>query len=190
MDSKEYLSRIHSEILTVMDEVVRVCKKNNLRYYLIGGTLLGAVRHGGFIPWDDDLDIAMPRDDFETFIKIAPQELRYPFELQWTTTNKEYWLQFAKVCNTNTLFDERSYHKCNRSFGVFVDIFALDRTVGFSEELVCRKNKIVRLMTMMRTRLGITENPRKIDRILNVVAAPLSIRFMHNVMTRDRKSVV
>ena len=75
MEHNEYIKRIHEEILKVMDEIDRICRDQGLQYYLIGGTLLGAVRHGGFIPWDDDLDIAMPREDYETFLAICPSVL-------------------------------------------------------------------------------------------------------------------
>ena len=64
------LKKLHSIEIEILDEFVRICNKHNLQYFLIGGTLLGAVRHKGFIPWDDDLDVAMPRNDYENFLKI------------------------------------------------------------------------------------------------------------------------
>lgn len=70
-NKETYLRKLHSDILVVMDEIDRLCTKYHLRYYLIGGTLLGAIRHQGFIPWDDDLDIVMPRDDYEKFIQLC-----------------------------------------------------------------------------------------------------------------------
>lgn len=61
--------------LKILKEVVRICEKHSLEYFAIDGTLLGAVRHGGFIPWDDDVDIGLPRDSFERFVELAPKEL-------------------------------------------------------------------------------------------------------------------
>ena len=66
----EYLNKLHDDIISIMDEIDNICRKNTLYYYLICGSLLGAIRHKGFIPWDDDLDIVMPREDFDKFISI------------------------------------------------------------------------------------------------------------------------
>ena len=131
-DSSVYLQKLHEEILDIMDEVVRVCQKNNLRYYIVGGTLLGAVRHKGFIPWDDDLDIAMPRDDFERFIELSRSELNPSYYLEWITTNPIYWNSFPKVCKKNTLFLQRT-NTANQ--GIFVDIFPLDYSPQYSRKL-------------------------------------------------------
>ena len=69
------MNEIQQKILEIFIEIDKICVKHDLRYYAIGGTCLGAVRHQGFIPWDDDLDIAMPDKDFELFMDIAPKEL-------------------------------------------------------------------------------------------------------------------
>ncbi|MCI9312299.1 MAG: hypothetical protein HFE68_02930, partial [Erysipelotrichaceae bacterium] len=114
--------------IEILDEVVRICEKYNLRYYLIYGTLIGAVRHKGFIPWDDDLDIGMPRDDFEKFLKIAPNELKDHFFLQTPESDEGYWLVFAKVRKNHTLFLENSMSGVSPSVhkGIFIDIFPQD----------------------------------------------------------------
>lgn len=144
MNRKEYyLNQLHSDILLVMDEIDRVCKKNHLRYYLIGGTLLGAIRHKGFIPWDDDLDIVMPREDMEKLVDIASKELNSNFHLEWITTNKNYWCIFSKICMNNTIFDEGKM-KNIEPMGIFVDIFPLDSTGGYFPELEKIKRKLQR----------------------------------------------
>lgn len=141
MEINNYLNKLHSELLSIMKEIDRVCSENNLHYYLAEGTLLGAVRHQGFIPWDDDLDIAMPRKDFDIFIRIANDSLGNSYDLQWYTTNKEYWQVFAKVVKKGTLFKEPGIKKFT-PLGIFIDIFPLDLAPAFSNRLTRRKTWI------------------------------------------------
>ena len=129
----KYIKKLHQDILLIMDEIDRVCKIHNLQYYLMCGSCLGAVRHKGFIPWDDDMDIAMPREDFNRLIKIASDptnqnggsSLRDSFYLRWITTEKDYNQTFAKVCLRNTIFQENRSQN-NQKAGIFVDVFPLD----------------------------------------------------------------
>lgn len=124
--STENLNKLHAVQVEILDEIVKICKKNNLNYFLIGGTLLGAVRHQGFIPWDDDLDVAMPRKDYERFISICKSELSNKYYLQHISTDKKYWQNFAKIRKNNTLFDEKMVENIETHKGIFVDIFPLD----------------------------------------------------------------
>lgn len=112
----------------IMNEIDRVCRENGLRYSLAYGTLLGAVRHGGFIPWDDDVDIMMPREDYERLRAIWPEKANKGFILEDETMYDDYVNNFAKIRKNHTTFLQfevertRSYHK-----GFFVDIFPGDR---------------------------------------------------------------
>ena len=141
MDNSIYLNKLHMELLSIIDEFDRVCSENDLCYYLAEGTLLGAIRHHGFIPWDDDLDVAMPRKDFDRFIRIAKDTLGSSFELQWSTTNKEYWQVFAKVVKKGTLFKEPGLKKFS-PLGIFIDVFPLDSAPSYSRKLERRKTWI------------------------------------------------
>ena len=124
--SDNNLKKLHEVQIEILDEIVRICNKHNLTYFLIYGTLIGAVRHKGFIPWDDDLDIGMPREDYEKFIKIAKKELDNKYYLQDISTDKEYWQNFIKIRKNNTLFDESTLENINTHKGIFVDIFPFD----------------------------------------------------------------
>lgn len=116
----EEIKKIEIEALQA---VHMFCQEHNLRYYLWGGTLLGAIRHDGFIPWDDDIDIAMPREDFEIFLKSfdAPD-----YGVSHCTTNKLHPYWHAKVYHKGTAKLESVYRKHNFFLGVDVDIFLLD----------------------------------------------------------------
>jgi len=122
------LKKLQDTQIEIMKEIVRICEKHNLRYFLIYGTLIGAIRHKGFIPWDDDLDIGMPRDDYEKFIKVANQELGSAYYLQSTEKEPYYWLPFIKIRKNNTIFEEPSFSRMPESVhkGIFVDIFPFD----------------------------------------------------------------
>lgn len=134
MDQQEYLDRVHSDILCVMDEIDRICRLHHIKYYLCGGSLLGAVRHKGFIPWDDDLDIVMPRDDMNKFVKICETELHEDFQLEWFGSPKGYYQYFPKVSLKHTLFEQENVLDKFQS-GIFVDIFPLDLSPEYSPSL-------------------------------------------------------
>lgn len=114
-------------MLEILQEIHKICVENNLTYWLEAGTLLGAVRHKGFIPWDDDSDVSMPRADYEKFLKIAQEKLPEDMFLQTQDTDKEYPLSWAKIRKNGTLLVEtgetgnEKYHH-----GIFVDIFPYD----------------------------------------------------------------
>lgn len=119
------LRRVQLEELKIAKEIKRVCEISGINYFLIGGTLLGAVRHKGFIPWDDDMDIGMLRADYEKFCAIAPKLLRECYILQTWHTDKNFPLSFGKVRKRRTVFlEEKS--KSLKENGFFVDIFPYD----------------------------------------------------------------
>lgn len=123
----ELLRNLQMTELEMLLEVDRICKKNNIRYFLDGGTLLGAVRHDGFIPWDDDVDIVMLRKEYERFYKACQKELDTErFFLQDYRTDKNYLWGFSKMRRNNTVFlrEGQEHVKCHT--GVCIDIFPCD----------------------------------------------------------------
>ena len=121
------IDRMQKRMLEVLEVIDDICARHNIPYWLSGGSMLGAVRHQGFIPWDDDLDIEMLRPDFEKLMRILPSELPNHLALQWHTTDKNYFFQFAKVRDRNSeLFERNGYDKVWKEHGIFVDIFPLE----------------------------------------------------------------
>ena len=95
MEIDSRLRKLQMAELEILKEFVRLCEAHGLQYYLVGGTLLGAVRHKGFIPWDDDIDVAMPRGDYDRFSQIAPKELDPRYFYQCPDTDPHYFLTYA-----------------------------------------------------------------------------------------------
>lgn len=120
------LKRVQEIELDILKEIIRVCEENGLTYFTVGGTTLGAVRHNGFIPWDDDIDIGFLREDYDRFIEIAPQKLKKGYTLQHFTTDKNMPGYFAKVRRDGTLFVEKNSRHLKIHHGVFVDIMPYD----------------------------------------------------------------
>lgn len=123
---KELLRKVQMVQLEIAKEIKRVCEENDIRYFLIGGSFLGAVRHQGFIPWDDDMDIGMLRADYEKFCRIAPQKLDKRYCLQTWHIDANYSLPFGKVLKRNTLYMENKKTRRLQENGIYVDIFPYD----------------------------------------------------------------
>ena len=163
-----------------MVEIDKACAKLGLHYYMVGGTLLGAVRHKGFIPWDDDLDIAMPRKDFDLFIKHCSSCLPKYLKLYWISTNKTYWYPFAKVEDTRTKFVEHSYQNLKEKHGIYVDIFPLDETNGYCPNLEKRKRKIYSLYVFRQNKVI----PTKRKTLKLFLSRFLSSGFLNKIQIR------
>lgn len=123
-DSLARLQEAEREILTVIDTI---CRENGIDYFIDGGTLLGAVRHGGFIPWDDDVDLGMPKADYDRFCEIAPALLPEGYSLHTSTNTKGFSPLWAKVFKDDTRFIDDNCAEAGCEQGIFVDIFPFCR---------------------------------------------------------------
>jgi lipopolysaccharide cholinephosphotransferase len=127
--TNETLRKLQLTDILILNEFVRICDKYELRYFLVGGTLIGAVRHKGFIPWDDDMDIGMPRVDYEKFAEISKTELNKDFFYQSPMIDKSYWRSFSRLRMNNTfLIESLDFNYCPPGYhrGIFIDIFPYD----------------------------------------------------------------
>lgn len=142
------LKKLQNEILDILVEVSNICEKNNIDYFIIGGTALGAIRHKGFIPWDDDIDIGMTRENYDKFLEIAQNSLSSNLFLQTPYTEKHTPFYYTKVRKKGTLFVEKYCRKLNIEHGVFIDIFPYDNIPD--DEIVYKKQlKKVKFFTQL-----------------------------------------
>lgn len=136
------MNPLQIKLLEMFNWLTDFLHKNNLRYYLIGGTMLGAVRHEGFIPWDDDIDIGMPRDDYERLIKLLEKPIEHYYIESPYGNAKDYLYGIAKFYDMNTSMTELTRKGIKR--GVFIDIFPLDGIGNKEDEAIRNYKKIDR----------------------------------------------
>ena len=118
------IEKLHKRILRILTSVDQMCHKHGLHYYIWAGTRLGAVRHNGFIPWDDDIDIAMPRPDYEQLIAHSREWLSEPMEFVCAENDKNYPLPFGKIQDASTTLVERMH--LHYLGGIYIDVFPID----------------------------------------------------------------
>lgn len=181
------LRRLQLTELEILDEIVRICENNDIHYYLVGGTLLGAIRHNGFIPWDDDLDIAMPRKDYLRFCELCKTQLDQKYFLHNAQTDDKYWLIFAKVRKKRTEINEANIKHLDTEKGIYVDIFPFDDAPQQKKRF---RTKIIKtLSTAIYNKRGISLKFTKKQKAVAFVLRPFSIKFLtilqNKLMTID-----
>lgn len=159
--TNEIKRQLQKEIFEIFLEVKRICEKLDIKYFIMGGTALGAVRHGGFIPWDDDFDIGMTRENYTKFLCHAPKELGAGYFLQTYQTEKHSPFYFSKVRKDHTQFTERYCRKLKIHQGIYIDIFPYDAVPDNEKErLQYYRNGRMRLNWYIAKEVtGISTNP-------------------------------
>lgn len=130
--------------MEILDKVDEICRANGIKYFLMSGSLIGAVRHKGFIPWDDDIDIMMTRENYELFAKIAQSALGDQYFFQNTYTDKTLYREHAQVRKNGTAMFVRNDYKKKYNRGVFIDIFICDKVPFDTEKIIKLRNEINR----------------------------------------------
>ncbi len=139
------IKKLQNVDLQILKEVVSICDDNGLTYYMIGGTFLGAIRHKGFIPWDDDIDIGMPRGDYEKFLEIGSSRLSSNLEIVNYKTSDDYQYYITRVRDKNTKLVEIRIGNESKYTHASIDIFPLD---GSPNNVLLRKLYYFRIMAL------------------------------------------
>ena len=157
----EELKKIQSLELEALHTIITVCEKCNIEYFLVGGSVLGAIRHDGFIPWDDDIDVGMTRDNYRRFLKEAPQLLPEKYYLQTPYNGDKNPYFYSKLRINGTKFVEYCNRQINMHHGVFVDIFPFDEVPDeeqLNKEQFEKVQKLIRLFSFRQVP-DISEKP-------------------------------
>jgi len=184
------LGEVHNILLAYLLEIDRICAKHNIKYFLAGGTLLGAIRHNGFIPWDDDADVMMLREDYDKFIKVVQSELPLNLFLQLPSTESLNHQVFAKIRINNTLLATQFTSKfLNMHNGIFVDILSQDKTG--SRKLSQKMHIYITLLTrsMVFNKWGNTEIKTGgrfpfMCKLLNIIKNILPMTFLEFIQNK------
>ena len=130
MGNRIPLSEIQDRVYKIFVEFDKICRKHNIKYSMEGGTLLGAVKYKNFVPWDDDIDVIMVREEYNKFLKIAPSELPKEYFLQSYNNVRQFPLNYAKLCDNDTCIYDYAYtHLTKMNHGIFIDIFPIDNVI-------------------------------------------------------------
>ena len=146
------LRKLQAVNLAMIKIFIGICKKHHLCYYALGGTLLGAVRHQGFIPWDDDVDIGMPRPDYERFLKIAENELPEGYRLRTIDVDDEYRTYFVKIEDTNVRLMREYYAKnavVQKAVYAWIDVMPIDGAPDGQAALAAHVDKLKQMRRMI-----------------------------------------
>lgn len=193
MKKIESIEELQALLLEIGMEFHRICVKNNIPYYMLGGTQLGASRHKGFIPWDDDMDFGIPRDQYERFLSIAQKELASQYTLRTIDNSSYIFNGMAKIELNTTVIKEQFAADNNDSIGVFIDVFPLDNTNN--DFRLFSKNRLIPLTGRFAGYRFMTLRNRPIQKrliavIVKCILAPMTpkgyMRFVNNhLITKD-----
>jgi lipopolysaccharide cholinephosphotransferase len=181
------LRRLQLTELEILKEVVRICESNALQYFLTGGTLLGAVRHKGFIPWDDDVDIAMPRKDYDRFFALCRDQLDVHYYVHSNDTDPLYWMPYAKIRKRDTVFDEVGIAHLDVPKGIFIDVFPLDSAgsqTGFFRTAQARAVTFLKMLIHYRAGIFSARDIGWMKRLVLAVSSVLSIHALSKLQQR------
>mgnify|MGYP003289644159 CR=1 FL=1 len=182
----EKTQEIKERLIDMLSWFHDLCEDNNLRYYIVGGTMLGAVRHQGFIPWDDDIDVAMPDADYKKLSELLAKEKgRYILETPETEA-KDFFYSFSKIYDTNTTLVENTKYKTKR--GIYIDVFPLVGMGNTQEESLKNFKNIEKVNNLLISKVtGIRKGRSFLKNVIVTIfrAIPLNEKKLLNKVVRS-----
>lgn len=189
-ENKATVKKMQKIVFRIMCDIDDFCKENGIKYYLSGGTCLGAVRHNGFIPWDDDGDLMMPRPDYEKFLELFPSYCEGKYFVGSLKTDKKWQRPFSRICDLNSRLTPTRFTE--ETMGVFVDLFPID---GLPEgkkkqHLHYQKLRILNALrnTSVRTEFREQEGYRGIKNVAAFVTQKIGPRWFAAKIDHDAGS--
>lgn len=187
METEIDLQALRETEMEITDVIDRICRRNHLCYSLSFGTLLGVVRHGGFIPWDDDIDLMMPREDYEKLLEIWKKEAPPGYILQNKRTNWDFTQNFTKIRKDHTTFLQgESERTATYHTGIFVDIFPVDRVAPTK---IARKKQIFLSAVNLLYSRGFTSKSGGIRELFEHILLALPMRFRKWAYRKSEKAI-
>lgn len=172
------LQKVETEMLEYLD---KFCDENEIEYFIIGGTALGAVRHGGFIPWDDDIDVGMTRPNYEKFIKVGKEKIKAPYFMSCRETESNTPFPYIKLRLDNSRYIEYSNRNIKMHQGIYIDIFPYDNAPDdpkAHEEWFSELQKLVKLYVLRMTP-GYSSKPENFTMYLKAIYSKLRYFALH-----------
>ena len=182
------IKRLQQLELGILKEVDRVCREYNIKYYLVDDTLLGAIRHQGFIPWHTEVEIAMPREEFENFMSICDEALDSRHKFQYYNNIETYWDSSAKVrLIENTEFVQSKFLKFTNDVGPYINILPLDYVSDSWEETMKQSKIIKRYKRILSLKTKIAKPKRKLDRVFVIYSKFYCVKEIHEKIIKKSK---
>lgn len=182
------IAEIRQTQISILKAVTEYCDKNNLTYYLAGGSLLGAVRHNGYIPWDDDIDLFMPREDYEKFFQFFNLNREDSFKAIHIENDPDYYLVMGKVIDLKTTLIENV--GIAKPIGVFLDIFPLDvfpDNKNMLRQVVRRTGFLRKILSLksIKLRKGRTWYKQILLILIHITLMPVPVRFIIKHISKE-----
>lgn len=173
------MTPVQEKLLSMLSWFHNFCVENNITYFAAGGTVIGAVRHNGFIPWDDDIDVVVPREDYNRLISLLKnQKVNHYYLESPYDGNKDFLFSYAKLYDTDTTLIENTKYPCRR--GVFIDVFPLDNLDDSFDKSIAEFQAVDRKNMFLMMRTCAIRKERKWYKNISIVLAGLIPEWILN----------
>ena len=183
------IKKVQKAILSIALEIDRICRKHKIKYSLEGGSMLGAYKYHGYVPWDDDMDIVMLRKDYDIFLNVVNQEIdSHSFYVQNYHNRVQYPLTWTKVCLNGTEIRSGNYNELDIHHGLFVDIFPIDNVIP--EKMALQKSLVGVTKSARFIKLGLMKPQGikgKMQRVVSLLPISMINRLGESAMRMNNK---